>query len=526
MKFLNFFGILLLTAIIGLSSCSEDDSESTEGFGSIEFAVDLSEASTLKSVEDINGLVISIVDVDNNIIYGKEELEVFHFNGSYIAGPISLREGNYSLTEFFLVDKNNNIIYASPKDGSELDYLVEKPLNIEFEVKTDEVLKLSPEVLSTESFDAADFGYTSFGFIVKEFFDFSLSTFTYNKNVMNFELAQSSIKITSDDSLLYSGDLKAETNTIRISDEFENYNIQITKEGFNTFHYSYSADSLHYYNTERNNAPLKIILVEETDGVIPEIEFVSVNGGTFQMGDELYIGQSDELPVHSVTVSDFQISKYEITQSQFIEFLNSISCNSDGTYMDEEFGVVSYIVNLDEDYCPVGYSDDEGFYFKGSYCVPGIDCPATCVSWFGANAFCKWAGGRLPYEAEWEFAARGGNLSEGYKYSGSNYYDEVAWNSYTSYDIAQPVGQKKPNELGIYDMSGNAWEWCFDWYGEYSSDPQTNPTGPETGDDRVGRGASYLSNDLSCRVANRHDNNPDNLITLRGHGIRMVKSAN
>ncbi|MCT4603474.1 MAG: formylglycine-generating enzyme family protein, partial [Marinifilum sp.] len=403
---------------------------------------------------------------------------------------------------------------------------VEKPLDIEFEIKTDEVLNLSPEVLSTESFDAADFGYTTFDFIVREFLDFSISAFIYNNLNKNFELTNANVEISSEEKQLYSGELKAETNTVRINDGYSKYKVEILKEGYNNFQYTYSVDSLKYYQADKANAPLKIVLIEETDGVIPAIEFISVDGGTFQMGDERYVGQSDELPIHSVTVSDFQISKYEITQSQFIEFLNNIDCNSDGTYADEEFGVVNYIVNLSEDYCPVGYSDDEGFYFKGSFCVPTIDCPATCVSWFGANAFCKWAGGRLPYEAEWEFAARGGNLSEGYKYSGSNSYDEVAWNTYNSNDIAQPVGQKIPNELGIYDMSGNAWEWCFDWYGEYSSDPQTNPTGPETGDDRVGRGAGYLSNDLSCRVANRHDNNPANLITLRAHGIRIVKSVN
>ena len=116
---------------------------------------------------------------------------------------------------------------------------------------------------------------------------------------------------------------------------------------------------------------------------------------------------------------------------------------------------------------------------------------------------------RLPTEAEWEYAARGGNQSKGYKYSGSNSISDVAWYDDNSGDKTHPVGQKTPNELGIYDMSGNVWEWCQDWYGDYSSSSQTNPTGPSSGSYRVLRGGSWNNGARNCRVSNRGSYNPD-----------------
>ena len=100
---------------------------------------------------------------------------------------------------------------------------------------------------------------------------------------------------------------------------------------------------------------------------------------------------------------------------------------------------------------------------------------------------------RLPTEAEWEFACRGGNNSRGYKYSGSNNLGSVAWYDGNSGDKTHPVGTKAPNELGIYDMSGNVWEWCGDWYANYTSNSQTNPKGPQSGADRVLRGGGWRS---------------------------------
>jgi len=127
--------------------------------------------------------------------------------------------------------------------------------------------------------------------------------------------------------------------------------------------------------------------------------------------------------------------------------------------------------------------------------------PVINVSWHDAVAFCQWVGGRLPTEAEWEFAARGGNKSRGYKYAGSDNIGNVAW--YRG-NKTQPVGQLSPNEIGLYDMSGNVWEWCSDWKGDYSSRAQTNPRGPGSGSARVLRGGSWgNSGARPCRVADR-----------------------
>jgi len=116
------------------------------------------------------------------------------------------------------------------------------------------------------------------------------------------------------------------------------------------------------------------------------------------------------------------------------------------------------------------------------------------VNWTEATAFCEAVGGRLLTEAEWEFAARGGNKTRGYIYSGSNNLDEVGWywnNAGTYAYECKPVGQKLPNELGIYDMSGNVWEWVNDWYGSYPNGAVTDPTVPETGSYRVDRGGGW-----------------------------------
>ena len=218
-----------------------------------------------------------------------------------------------------------------------------------------------------------------------------------------------------------------------------------------------------------------------------EFDIVYVKGGTFQMGATSEQGRdydSDERPVHSVTLSDYYIGKFEVTQGLWEEVM--------GTTIHEQ--------RIKADY-------------SSTYGV-GSDYPMYYVNWEEAQEFCKKLSqltGKtyvLPTEAQWEYAARGGVKSKGYKYSGSNTIGNVAWYDDNSSESTHPVGTKQPNELGIYDMSGNVWEWCSDWYGSYSSESQSNPTGPSTGSYRVLRVGSWSSDAWYCRVSNRGSLNP------------------
>ncbi|MGX7689504.1 formylglycine-generating enzyme family protein [Flectobacillus roseus] len=214
------------------------------------------------------------------------------------------------------------------------------------------------------------------------------------------------------------------------------------------------------------------------------IPTVFVEGGTFQMGSTT--GYSYEQPVHSVTLSSFAIGKYEVTQAQW------------KTVMGVNPSTFS---NCDE-------------------------CPVENVSWNDVQLFITKLNNltgkiyRLPTEAEWEYAARGGKLSKGYTYSGSNTIDDVAWYTSNSSNTTHSVGQKIANELGIYDMTGNVWEWCSDWYGAYSSNSQTNPTGASSGTTRVLRGGSGLYNPQNSRVASRDNRTPD--YRIYDIGFRVV----
>ena len=207
-------------------------------------------------------------------------------------------------------------------------------------------------------------------------------------------------------------------------------------------------------------------------------KMVKVAGGTFQMGATSEQGSDafdDEKPAHSVTLSDYCIGQTEVTQELWEAVMGS-----------------------------------NPFYFKGDN-----RRPVEKVSWDDCQEFIEKLNRltgknfRLPTEAEWEYAARGGNKSRGYKYSGSNNPDAVAWYDDNSGSKTHPVAQKQSNELGLYDMSGNVWEWCQDWSGDYSSNSQTNPRGASTGGDRVMRGGSWYNGVRRMRVSDRNSNTPD-----------------
>jgi formylglycine-generating enzyme required for sulfatase activity len=201
--------------------------------------------------------------------------------------------------------------------------------------------------------------------------------------------------------------------------------------------------------------------------------FVFVEGGTFLMGSNN--GDSDETPVHFVTLSNFYMGKYEVTTKEWMEIIeNDPSSSEQGNYpmSVDWYGAVEYCNRR---------SEKEGLTpaYQGSR--DNITCD------FNANGY------RLPTEAEWEYAAKGGNKdTEVFEYAGGNNPDVVAWYHYNSPGRIQPVGTKQPNSLGLYDMSGNIMEWCWDWYGSYSSGSQTDPRGASSGPGHVLRGGGTL----------------------------------
>jgi formylglycine-generating enzyme required for sulfatase activity len=197
-------------------------------------------------------------------------------------------------------------------------------------------------------------------------------------------------------------------------------------------------------------------------------------------------------------VSSFDIGKYEVTQAQWVAVM--------GTTVAQQRDKADPSWSLDGE---------------------GSNYPMYYVSWDDAQEFIsklKSMTGknfRLPTEAEWEYAARGGSQSRGYKYAGSNSISNVAWyNDNSGGGKTHPVGKKQPNELGLYDMSGNVHEWCSDWYGDYSSSAKTNPVGPSSGPIRVDRGGSWTFGAQFSTVSSRKSTDPD--YRTGDHGFRLV----
>lgn len=215
-----------------------------------------------------------------------------------------------------------------------------------------------------------------------------------------------------------------------------------------------------------------------------EYPMVFVEGGTFKMGSDDSEAYSWEKPVHQVTLNSYCIGKYEVTQELWEAVMGS-----------------------------------NPSHFKGAR------RPVEQVSWDDCQVFIRKLNSltgknfKLPTEAQWEYAARGGKKSRGYKYSGSNTIGKVARYDGNSGSKTHDVGTKSPNELGLYDMSGNVCEWCNDRYGSYESSSQTNPTGPSSGSNRVSRGGGYYSNARYCRISYRSIYPPD--IRLIDLGLRL-----
>jgi formylglycine-generating enzyme required for sulfatase activity len=256
---------------------------------------------------------------------------------------------------------------------------------------------------------------------------------------------------------------------------------------------------------KNNLQPSEITTADYT--IIAPLEMVLVPGGTFIMGDTRGEGQLDELPTHQVTLSSFYIGKYEVTQAEYQAVMGSNPADGSGVGNNDPVYYVSWY--------------DAVEYCNARSIQEGLTPCYNATSWecdFSANGY------RLPTEAEWEYAARGGTNDPDYLYSGSNDINSVAWHYYNSDVTTQAVGTKAPNGLGIYDMSGNVREWCNDRYGSYSSSAQTDPVGPASGSYRLSRGGSCYGIASYCRVAFRSYYGTTGIHDFIG--FRLARSSN
>jgi formylglycine-generating enzyme required for sulfatase activity len=248
--------------------------------------------------------------------------------------------------------------------------------------------------------------------------------------------------------------------------------------------------------------PTRLVGGETMAGLPAGMKLISIPGGTFSMGSTASDADSNESPVHTVTISGFKMSETEVTVDQYVEFLNEVTPSS----LDRK----KWIETNDED------SRSHIYYTGGKYYADGGwgDHPAVNVSWYGAEAFCEHYGLRLPTQAEWMYAA-GGPSHYNYPWGDSFNGSKCCWyeNKGSGDPSTKPVKSFDANGYGLYDMAGNVWEWCFDWYDEdyYSKLPSKNPQGPSIGIYKILRGGSWLDFAQTIRCANRIGNNPERL---------------
>jgi sulfatase modifying factor 1 len=260
---------------------------------------------------------------------------------------------------------------------------------------------------------------------------------------------------------------------------------------------------------------------------IPSTEkMIFITGGTFEMGSE--DGNDDEKPVHEVELSNFYLSKYELTVGEFRIFIDETRYQTDAEKNNNQGSF--FWIPAEEKWEPrksINWRHDAA----GKLRPRSEDShPVVHISWNDATAYCDWLTKktgkkyRLPTEAEWEYAARGGIRSKGFKYAGGNNLNDVAWYGENGNNQTHVVGSKKPNELGLYDMTGNVWEWCSDFFKAdyYYNSPKWNPSGAEISSFRVRRGAAWGVDGKYCRVAYRFNSKQGDRIN--NLGFRLARS--
>ena len=526
-----------LESTINLTSGSHTININSNGYKTLEQTINIDGTTNVLKFEleqlQLQKFVITsnpdgaFVEIDGNALPKQTNLDGFRYPGDYFVRiskpgykveqrPISIEEGEANTFNFNLeVFGGTLILNLTPSNAAvylneRLTSLNSGQVNIvpgQYNVRV-EANGYEPQTLSITMKDGDEIKKT---IDLKQIVgDLLVDASPFNANVSLID--QSGTQIHQEKGSFILKDIPVGTYTIRASaPNHTNYSSSVTV--------SKNTQVTTTVNLKPYDASKKETNTETVAG--QHIEMIGVEGGTFRMGctPEQDNCDDDERPVHRVTVDGFYIGKYEVTFKQYIAFMNDAGVGRDGRLGGR-----------------VLFSDVGGhikvnargrFVFSGGRYARSEQAPIFYVTWYGAQAYCEWLSRstgktyRLPTEAEWEYAARGGVKSKGYRYAGSNNVGQVAVYSNGN---AQPVGSKSPNELGVYDMSGNVWEWTADWYGAYGSDAQNNPTGPASGTRRVLRGGSWYSLAQFSRVAYRNDYSPG--YSSSYYGFRVASSSN
>jgi hypothetical protein len=257
-----------LLTILFLFVISCENEEPSVKKGTLSFSFDANSASSngrKAAQDDVKSLLVTIENTSGVKVYDRKQITLYSFGAEFISEPIELPSGDYRLTEFFVLNADNEVTYATPLEGSKLAHLVDDPLPIEFTIIRDQTAKVTPQVVAIDEFsNAEDFGYTTFSFDIVKTISFQVAVFVYDTLTANFELTTSHLSITADDQSLFNQDLPDSTSKIVVKDGYSPYQLTITKPGYKPYAASFTAEALAEYHS---GAVLKIILLEPDNSI-------------------------------------------------------------------------------------------------------------------------------------------------------------------------------------------------------------------------------------------------------------------
>lgn len=286
-KILRTFLILNIVFFIG--GCKDSDDKGPVGSGNLELSfLPVNSNGKLAETEEPTSLVFSISTDNEEIIFDTKQIDLISFGDGYLTEPIPMETGNYVLLKFLVLNASDEVIYASPLEGSELDYLVDQPLPINFQISEDEITTLSPEVISAVSEPSEAFGYTVFGLNIVETFSFLVTALTFDEVDQDYDFVSADLSVSIEGDIIHSSDLLPGLNTVKLRDEeSNNYTLTISKEGFENFESTFSSQELQLFFDSADYGPLVVIL-----NTTPDQNTISLKPGS-EVGKDAQVWSYD-----------------------------------------------------------------------------------------------------------------------------------------------------------------------------------------------------------------------------------------